>query len=126
MAYRQSHCIVAVKGFGETEFVNKKPIYNMTAQVGGLIIGGLCREWVHTQTGEHKLSCSIITLPPHPKLKHIHSKAMPLILPTDSTLIDPWLSQGVTDITQFEPLLSPHIPQPLLAQILINRVVIMP
>lgn len=70
-AYHQSRCIVAVKGFGETEFVNKK---------------------------------------------HIHSKAMPLMLSTDSALIDRWLSQEVTDITQFEPLLSPHILQPLIAQ----------
>jgi len=53
-AYRQSRCIIAVKGFGETEFVNKKPVhyYDMTAQNGGLILGGLCREWVHSKTGE--------------------------------------------------------------------------
>ncbi|MEY8200282.1 MAG: SOS response-associated peptidase family protein [Colwellia sp.] len=117
-AYRQSRCIIAVKGFGETEFVNKKPIhyYDMTAQNGGLLLGGLCREWVHSKTGEHKLSCSVITLPPHPKLQHIHSKAMPLILPQESDLVNSWLSTDITDTRQFSPLLSPHIPQPLIAQ----------
>ena len=117
-AYRQSRCVIAVKGFGETEFVNKKPVhyYDMTAQEGGLVLGGLCREWVHRNTGEHKLSCSVITLPPHPKLMHIHSKAMPLILPQDTEVIDSWLSQTVTDISPFESLLSPKIPQPLIAQ----------
>lgn len=79
--YRSSRCIIAVKGFGETEFVNKKPIhyYDMEAESGGLISGGLCREWQNKITGEVKLSCSVITLPSHEKLKHIHSKAMPLI-----------------------------------------------
>lgn len=117
-AYRQSRCVIAVKGFGETEFVNKKPVhyYDMTAQEGGLVLGGLCREWVHKNTGEHKLSCSVITLQPHPKLMHIHSKAMPLILPQDTEVIDSWLSETVTDISPFESLLSPQIPQPLIAQ----------
>lgn len=118
LAYRQSRCIIAVKGFGETEFVNKKPkhYYDMTAQEGGLLLGGLYREWVHKSTGEHKLSCSVITLPPHQKLKHIHSKAMPLILPQKTALIDSWLSPETCDIEQFESLLTPNIPQRLIAQ----------
>ena len=117
-AYRQSRCIIAVKGFGETEFVNKKPVhyYDMTAQEGGLMLGGLCREWVHNITGERQLSCSVITLPPHEKLKHIHSKAMPLILPKEEALVDAWLSPQVTDTEQFQSLLTPHIPQALIAQ----------
>jgi len=117
-AYRQSRCIIAVKGFGETEFVNKKPVhyYDMTAQEGGIILGGLYREWIHPKTKEHKLSCSVITLPAHPKLKHIHSKAMPLMLPQQTNVIDKWLSQKVTDTKLFEPLLIPNITQGLLAQ----------
>jgi putative SOS response-associated peptidase YedK len=117
-AYRNSRCIIAVKGFGETEFVNKKPIhyYDMEAESGGLIFGGLCREWQHQTTGEVKLSCSVITLPPHEKLKHIHSKAMPLILPQEPSLIDRWLDPLVNEIEQFEALLPPRIPQNLIAQ----------
>ena len=118
LAYRLSRCIIAVKGFGETEFVKKIPVHycDMAAQEGGLLFDGLCREWVHSKTGQHKRSCSVITLPPHPKLKHIHSKARPLILPQDNSLVDSWLSKEVTDINQFNHLLSPQIPQPLIAQ----------
>jgi len=117
-AYRSSRCVIAVKGFGETEFVNKKPIhyYDMEAESGGLILGGLCREWRHHTTGEVKLSCSVITLPSHEKLKHIHSKAMPLILPQESSLIDLWLDPQKNEVEQFESLLQPHIPQNLIAQ----------
>jgi putative SOS response-associated peptidase YedK len=88
----------------------------MEAESGGLILGGLCREWRHHTTGEVKLSCSVITLPPHEKLKHIHSKAMPLILPQDSSLLDRWLDPSYSEVGQFESLLQPHIPQSLIAQ----------
>ncbi len=117
-AYRQSRCLIVVKGFGETEFVNKRPVhyYDMSAKTGGLILGGLYREWRHHKTGEHKLSCSVITLPPHPKLTHIHSKAMPLILPQDINLINHWLSPQITDVSRFQSLLTPNIPQALIAQ----------
>lgn len=117
-AYRHSRCIIAVKGFGETEFKNKKPVhyYDMEAESGGLLLGGLCRDWVHQQTGETKTSCSVITLPPHEKLKHIHSKAMPLILPQEQQLIDDWLNSDLTTVEQFDELLKPHIPQNLIAQ----------
>ncbi len=116
-AYRSSRCIIAVKGFGETEFVNKKPVhyFDMEAASGGLMLGGLCREWQHQTTGKIKLSCSVITLPPHEKLKHIHSKAMPLVLPQELSLIDQWLNPQVNEIEQFESLLQPFIPQTLIA-----------
>jgi len=116
-AYRNSRCIIAVKGFGETEFVNKKPVhyYDMEAESGGLLLGGLYREWQHSVTGEIKLSCSVITLPPHKKLMHIHSKAMPLILPQEPSLINNWLSPQFNDVEQFLPLLHPNLPQTLIA-----------
>jgi putative SOS response-associated peptidase YedK len=76
----------------------------------------LSREWQHQTTGEIRLSCSIITLPPHPKLLHIHSKAMPLILPQESLLVDKWLNTQFNEVEQFEHLLQPHLPQNLVAQ----------
>ncbi|MDO6445342.1 SOS response-associated peptidase family protein [Colwellia sp. 1_MG-2023] len=117
-AFRHARCIVAVKGFGETEFSNKKPIhyYDMLAENGGLLLGGLCRDWLHPKTGKVKTSCSIITLPAHDKLKHIHSKAMPLILPQDEQLVDDWLNTEITNVESFNPLLMPRIPQNILAQ----------
>jgi len=116
-AYRSSRCIIAVKGFGETEFLNKKPVhyYDMEAESGGLLLGGLCREWQHQSTGEVKLSCSVITLPPHEKLKHIHSKAMPLILPQDSSLVDKWLNPHFHETEKFTHLLKANLPQALIA-----------
>ena len=117
-AYRHSRCIIAVKGFGETEFKDKKPVhyFDMQAENGGLLLGGLYRDWINNQTGEVQTSCSVITLPPHEKLKHIHSKAMPLILPQNNNTIENWLAVGLTDIEQFTSLLQPHIPQNLIAQ----------
>ena len=116
-AYRYSRCVIVIKGFGETEFKNKKPIhyFDIEAEDGGLLLGGLCRDWVNNQTGEIQTSCSVITLPPHAKLQHIHSKAMPLILPQDSNIIDNWLNVELTDVEQFTPLLQSHIPQNLVA-----------
>lgn len=58
----------------------------------------------------------MITLPAHKKLQHIHSKAMPLILPQDENIIDHWLDSTLTDVELFVPLLQPHIPQNLIAQ----------
>ncbi|MDF2179974.1 SOS response-associated peptidase family protein [Aliiglaciecola sp. CAU 1673] len=117
-AYRQSRCVVPVTGFGETlSMPGQAPRYtDMTGKDGGLLLGGLCRSWHHPKLAEPVLSCSIITLPPHPKLMHIHSKAMPLILPQDQGLLDSWLSEEVTDIENFSPLLAPHIPQDLITQ----------
>jgi len=116
-AYKDSRCILAVKGFGETEFVNKKPVhyYDMQAEKGGLLLGGLYKEWRHNITGEIKLSCSVITLPPHSKLKHIHSKAMPLILPQNDHTITSWLDGRNNDIQIFEPLMRARLPQNLIA-----------
>ena len=116
--YRQSRCVIPVKGFGESEYVAEKALHyhDMVAKQGGLLLGGLYRQWLNKATGESALSCSVITLPPHPKLMLIHSKAMPLILPQQPELISAWLDEHNNDIAMFSDLLKPHIPQPLLAQ----------
>ncbi|WP_166839228.1 SOS response-associated peptidase family protein [Rheinheimera pleomorphica] len=116
-AYRHSRCVIPAKGFGETEYVNNKPLHyhDLIAQDGAILLGGLCREWVNKNTGETALSCSVITLPPHPKLKHIHSKASPLMLPRDVALVNRWLDESITDTDEFAALLQPRIPYDLLA-----------
>jgi putative SOS response-associated peptidase YedK len=116
--FRETRCIIPAKGFGETQFVNKKPIhyYDFEAPEGeALAFGGLYREWFHPQTGEVKLSCSVITLRPHEKLKHIHNKAMPLILPQQDDVLNAWLDPNFKELAFFAPLLQPHIPQSLIA-----------
>jgi putative SOS response-associated peptidase YedK len=117
-AYRHSRCVIPIKGFGETEFVNGKPIHyhDMVAEKGGLLLGGLCREWLNKQTGETALSCSVITLPPHQKLSNIHTKASPLMLPPQPELIKAWLDENITNPAIFDDLLTPHIPVTLIAQ----------
>lgn len=117
-AYRHSRCVIPAKGFGETEYVNNKPLYyhDLIAEDGAILLGGLCREWINKDTGETALSCSVITLPSHPKLIHIHSKASPLLLPLDMTLVNRWLDQSITDPREFQPLLQPHIPYDLIAR----------
>ena len=117
-AYRHSRCVIPAKGFGETEYVNNKPLHyhDLIAKDGAILLGGLCREWLNKETGETALSCSVITLPPHPKLKHIHTKASPLMLPRDLTLVNRWLDESITDTDEFSVLLQPNIPYDLVAQ----------
>lgn len=117
-AFKETRCVIPASGFGESEFVNKKPVhyYDFEAMEGEAIaFGGLYREWLHPITGEPTLSCSIITLPPHPKLSHIHSKAMPLILPQNKGVLDIWLDSSATNTDLLNDLLQPHIPQDLIA-----------
>lgn len=115
--FRENRIIIPVKGFGESEYQKGKMLHCHDIQSDmGLLMGGLCKEWVHPTTGEFKLSCSIITLPPHQKLSAIHSKSMPLILPNNETIIANWLDNTQSDVGQFSPLLQPYIPQDLQIQ----------
>ncbi|WP_332460716.1 SOS response-associated peptidase family protein [Paraneptunicella aestuarii] len=116
--YRQSRCIIAAKGFGESEFKNGKRIscHDMQAKDDAIAFGGLYREWLHRGTGEIPLSCSVITLPPNPKLSDIHSKSIPLMLPQDKATLDAWLAPNNTETKQFEPLLEPVLRHDLIVQ----------
>ena len=97
--------------------MNNKPLHyhDLVAKDGAILLGGLCSEWINKETGETTLSCSVITLPPHPKLMHIHSKASALLLPLDMALVERWLDESITDPREFELLLPPHIPYDLIA-----------
>ncbi|MBT1066022.1 SOS response-associated peptidase family protein [Bowmanella sp. Y26] len=116
-AFRQSRCIVPVTGFGETQGKGDNAIYtDFVAANGALALGGLCREWQHFATGERALSCSIITLGLHNKLLPFHEKSMPLILNQADGSMDLWLDCRQTDVSVFDILLQPFLPQDLLAQ----------
>lgn len=116
--FRESRCIVLAKGFGETEFELQgkrkvpKHYFDMTAKDGAIAFGGLYRDYLNKHTGEITTACSIITLPAHPKLANIHTKASPLMLPQDSTM-DAWLDPKNQDVEQFQHLLQPAIRQTL-------------
>ncbi len=114
-SFRHHRCLIPVKGFGETEFVNKKPIHyvDLTVDEGDyMCLGGLYRQW---RTDDSIVtSCSVVTLPPHQKLKHIHSKASPLIIPKDRYA--DWLNPKNTDVSEFSNLMLPNLPHDLSAQ----------
>lgn len=117
--FRTSRCIIPVSGFGETEFENKKAkhYFDFFANENEAIaLAGLYKTWYHPNYSEPLFSCSVITLPPHPKLAHIHSKAMPMILPQQGNWMDMWLQHDFADVAQFEPLLAANLPQSLWAQ----------
>lgn len=114
-AFRESRCIIPVKGFGETQGRGSTAIYTdfSATEDNALALGGLCRDWVHRDTGEHVVSCSVITLPAHPKIAPYHNKAMPLILNQNDDSMKMWLNADCTDTRLFEDLLKPSLPQNL-------------
>lgn len=106
-AYRTQRCIIPAAGFGETEVVDGKNQYTDFIGQSGLAFGGIYRTWLNKETGELTYSCSVITLPPHPKLLPYHSKASPLMLTSD--VVDSWLSAD-QNVEEFEKLFAPNIP----------------
>ena len=107
--YRQSRCIVPATYIIEGEGPKGQRRYHRIEPTShAFALGGLYRRWLNHDTGEQLLSCSVITLPPHPDWKTIHSKSTPLMLPVeDSDLIGCWLDPGFTEVELFEPLLTP-------------------
>lgn len=116
--FRQSRILIPVKGFGESQYKSGKLLHchDMQAKNGAILLAGLCKDWQHSGTGEIVTSCSVITLPPHPKLHYIHSKSTAMMFPQDRGLISAWLDENNQDVEQFEPLLQPTIYQDLEVQ----------
>ena len=118
--FRQSRCIVPAKGFGETEFEFKngrkapKHYFDFEAINSAIAFGGLCKDYICKTTGEVVTGCSIITLPVHEKIKHIHSKSTPLMLPQNEVMAT-WLDSQITDVELFQQWLTPTIYQDLKA-----------
>jgi len=110
--FRLQRCIVPASGFGETELIDGKSVYHDFIGEKAIAFGGLYRTWLNKDTGELTHSCSIITLPPHPKLMPYHSKAMPLMLPPKQ--FDLWLSPQQKDVAVFDDLLKPVMRQKLI------------
>jgi putative SOS response-associated peptidase YedK len=105
--YRQSRCIIPASGFVEG-LGDKKTYFQIEPVERAIAFGGLYKEWLNDQTGELVYSASIITLPPHPKLKHIHPISTPLMLPyDDQQLIDMWLDPDFKQVDAFQDILKP-------------------
>lgn len=116
--FREHRIAIPVKGFGESEYKSGKMLHchDMEAKDGALLMAGLAKEYLNKQTGEITLSCSIITLPPHPKLQHIHSKSTPMMLPQSPDVVDFWLDPTNRDTEELSRLLTPSIHQDLTVQ----------
>ena len=107
--YRESRCIVPASGFVEG-LGDKKTYFQIEPVERAIAFAGLYKEWQNEQTGELVYSASIITLPPHPKLKQIHPKSMPLMLPyNDQQLIDMWLDPHFKQVEAFQDILTPRL-----------------
>jgi putative SOS response-associated peptidase YedK len=109
--FRQQRCLVPATGFGETEVIDGQTVYHDFIGEQAIAFGGLYRTWLNKETGELVYSCSIITLPPHPKLLPYHSKAMPLMVPPEQFAL--WLSPEQQDVSVFDDVLKPVLRQQL-------------
>ena len=101
--FKESRCIIPARGF--VEGMNKKYHYiEPTDQP--IAFGGLYKKWASDEGDIY--SCSIITIPPHPKLKGIHEKAMPLMLPIeDAGMLEMWLDPDMKNTDAFNELMKP-------------------
>ncbi|MDC8831025.1 SOS response-associated peptidase family protein [Alteromonas gilva] len=113
-AYRQQRCVIPAAGFGETQKTGGQMHYHdLIADLSEpLAMGGLYREWHgHDRHGNvfTETSCSVVTLPPHPKLTAIHQKSTPLMLSVNDGSLGRWLDSGTTEPAQLDDLLVPKI-----------------
>ncbi len=113
-SFRHQRCVVLVKGFGESQKTSSGMQYtDFMAEEGRCIaLAGLYRVW---QPGNVR-SFSVITTEAHPKLAPYHQKASPLMLNQQDDSIRMWLDPSLTDVEQLAPLLTPTLPQNVVAQ----------
>ena len=103
---------VLVPAEGWLEWHNKRPHYFTRADGAPMLFGGMAKAYP-LEDGDFILSSSIITLPGHPKTRHIHEKSLPLIVqPSD---YEQWLDREVPH-SAFANLAEPRIWTPLTIQ----------
>lgn len=107
--YPTQRCIVPASAFHE--WAGGQP-YNIHPEGSAVAMPGLWERW---QFGDELIhSFATITLPPHPRFRHIHPKSIPLMLsPKD---FDLWLDPGFTEVGAFADLMRTHIPAPLVCR----------
>lgn len=110
--YKMSRCIIPADSFIESQ---NKHYWHLLAKENLIAFGGLYKSWP-TDEGEI-LSCSMITLPPHPRMQGIHKKAMPLMLPTSNLkLLNDWLNPEINNTEIFTEFLKPQLYQDFIVQ----------
>ena len=108
--FRESRCLIPATYIIEGEGAkNARKYHKIEPTNCGFALGGLYRTWLDESTGEELKSCSVVTLPPRPEWKDIHSKSTPLFLPAnDSDVIDQWLDPSVKNVEVFDWLMEPE------------------
>ncbi|MDX1802024.1 MAG: SOS response-associated peptidase family protein [Marinobacter sp.] len=106
----RQRAIIPASGFHEWTGPKGHKQCHYIAPVGSAIaFAGLYELWDFD--GDCVPAFTIITLPPHPRFSHIHSKSLPLMLrPGD---FDAWLDPGLTSLDPFRSLFEPRIRTPL-------------
>lgn len=107
--YRQSRCIIPASAFVEG-LGDRKTYHKISLEGQAIAFGGLCQDYVNTDTGEVVTGASIITLGPLAQWQDIHPQSMPLMLPWHNpALVRDWLDPVCVNVAPFEPLLKPAI-----------------
>ena len=99
---------VLLPASGFVEWHQKRPHLFTRADGRTLLLGGMAKAYP-VEEGHH-YAVSIVTLPGHPKTRHVHEKCVPLMMPDE--LIDRWLDRAVPH-SDFANLQTPRIPHNL-------------
>lgn len=100
--FSESRCILPASFFCEW----KSERYKIEPVDGAIAFGGIYKRWP-LSSGETHYSCSLITLPPHPRFSHIHSKSFPLMLLPNER--EQWLSSSFDNPSFWRPRLESKI-----------------
>ena len=87
IAPKSFRVVIPAAGYYEWQ---EKQAYALSIPEEDIAFGGLAKYWPQTK----QYSCSIVTLPGHPALAHIHAKSIPLML--RGSAINQWLDRSQT------------------------------
>lgn len=109
--FRSQRAIIPASGFHEwTDEKGHKQCYSILSADSAIAFAGLYELWDFHE--EVVPTFTIITLPPHPRFSHIHTKSIPLMLNRKD--FDTWLDPSLTNTNPFQSLLKTRIRHPLL------------
>jgi putative SOS response-associated peptidase YedK len=100
--FATQRCIIPASCFYEW----KGSRFKIEAKDSAIAFGGLYKTWP-LANGKVHYSCSIVTLPPHPRFNHIHDKSYPLMLLKDE--FEPWLDTNFHDPNYWNETLQSKI-----------------
>lgn len=113
--YKTQRCLLPATGFVESQSGKRPHLLRFPGRA--FFFGGLYKEYHHPTAGS-VTSTTIITLPGHAKIEHIHRQAFPLILPDTPEVIQHWLDPEFKDTQAFTDLLTPVIRWEMTAELI--------